>query len=70
MLSRDLTTARSVSILRMVQIVWKNALTAYREPTASFSNTLMRIVSAIRVIQTAPKGKCKFCEVSHSVYCL
>lgn len=69
-LSRDLTTARSVSILRMVPIAWKNVLMAYRGPTASFSNTLMRIVSVIHVIQTAPKGKRKFCEVSHPIYCL
>lgn len=30
----------------------------------------MRIVSVIHVIQTAPKGKRKFCEVSHPIYCL
>lgn len=69
-ISRDLTTAQSVSILRMVQIVWKNVLMAYRGPTASFSNMLMRIVSAIRAIQTAPKGKCQFCQVSHLIYYL
>lgn len=36
---------------------------AYRGQTVSFSNMPMRIVSAIRVIQIAPKGK--FCDVNH-----
>lgn len=61
--SRGLTTARSASILRMVRTVWRNVLMAYRGQTVSFSNMPMRIVSAIRVIQIAPKGK--FCDVNH-----
>lgn len=61
--TRGLTTARSVSILRMVRTVWRNAPMAYRGPTVSFSSMLMRIASAIRAIQIAPKGK--LCDLNH-----
>lgn len=57
---RDQTTAQSVLILRMVQTVWRNAPTAYRELTVSFSSMRIRIGNATHAIQTAPKGKHPF----------
>ncbi|KAF5922620.1 hypothetical protein HPG69_017994, partial [Diceros bicornis minor] len=53
----DLTTVQSAPTSRMAQTVWKNVQTAYKEQTVSFSSMLIRIGSAIRATQTAPKGQ-------------
>lgn len=54
---REQTIAPSVSILRTVLIVLKNVPTAFRGPTASFSNTPMSTVNVTLVTRTVPKGK-------------
>ena len=56
-LFRGLTTVQSAPISRMAQTVWKNVQMAYRGQTVSFSSMLIKIESATRAIQTAPKGK-------------
>lgn len=66
---RDLTTVQSAPISRMARTVWKNVQMAYRGQTVSFSSMLIKIESATRAIQTAPKGKQLYWPKTQSSAC-